>query len=115
MAEPPERKAESPERKAEPLDEYFERLDKAFATLNASSRARPADPSCEPAAQAPTSADGGPQITDALVDTLTNRIIERLGPEAVRAVRGIVVQVVSEMAERLLREEIDRTRNTHHV
>ena len=97
--------AEPPERKANPLDEYFERLDKAFATLNASSRARPADPWCEPAAQAPTSADGGPQIADALVDTLTNRIIERLGSEAVRAVRGIVVQVVSEVAERLLREE----------
>ena len=107
--------AEPPERKADPLDEYFERLDKAFATLNASSRARPADPSCEPAAQAPTSVDGDPQITDALVDALTSRIIERLGPDAVRAVRSIVVQVVSEVAERLLREEIDRTRNRHHV
>lgn len=99
--------ADTQDRPHDPLDEYFDRLDKAFATLSASPRARPAEPSEELA--------GGPQVTDALVDALTSRIIERLGPDAVHTVRAIVVQVVSEVAERLVREEIDRARNTHHV
>lgn len=54
-----------------------------------------------------TSTDGEPRITDALLEELTRRIIARLAPDAARAV---VVQVVSEVAERLVREEIDRIR-----
>ena len=59
-----------------------------------------------------TSAEGEPQITDALMDDLTRRIVERLAPDVVRAV---VVEVVSEVAERLVREEIDRIRKKHHA
>lgn len=59
-----------------------------------------------------TSADGEPVITDALMDDLTRRIVERLAPDVVRAV---VVEVVSEVAERLVREEIDRIRKKHHA
>lgn len=127
--------ADTTDRPHDPLDEYFDRLDKAFAALSASPRVRPAEPSGETAGEtagdpagdpageatgeatgeAQTTTNGGLQITDALVDALTNRIIERLGPDSVRTVRAIVVQVVSEVAERLVREEIDRARHTHHV
>ncbi|MBI3049608.1 MAG: hypothetical protein HYY76_14990 [Acidobacteria bacterium] len=54
--------------------------------------------------------DAEPRITDALVEELTRRIIERLGPDAARAVAA---DVVSEVAERLVREEIERIRNKH--
>jgi hypothetical protein len=37
-------------------------------------------------------------------------VIERIGPDAVRAV---VVDVVSHISERLVKEEIDRIRNQH--
>jgi hypothetical protein len=41
---------------------------------------------------------------------VTRRVIERLSPEAVRAV---VADVVSEVAERLVKEEIERIRKKH--
>jgi CheY-like chemotaxis protein len=50
-----------------------------------------------------------PVVTDALVDEVTRRVLERLAPDAVRA---LVVDVVSEVAERLVREEIARIRGT---
>jgi len=63
-----------------------------------------------------TSTDGELRITDALVDDLTRRILERLAPDAVRAVVvDVVSEMVSEVAERLVREEIDRIRNKPHV
>jgi hypothetical protein len=132
--------ADMPDRPNDPRDEYFERLDAAFATLNehpafATLIAPP--PGSDATAPAPsliaeaftallaleegepgakpvrlTSTDGEPRITDALVDDLTRRIVERLAPDAVRAV---VVEVVSEVAERLVREEIDRLRHKHDV
>ena len=55
-----------------------------------------------------TSGAAEPVITDALLDELTRRIIQRLAPDQVRQV---VAQVVSEVAERLVREEIERIRN----
>ena len=48
-----------------------------------------------------------PVITDALVDEVARRVLERLAPDTAR---GIVVEVVSEIAERLVREEIARIR-----
>jgi CheY-like chemotaxis protein len=51
---------------------------------------------------------GQPKVTDELVDAVTRRVIERLAPDAVRQV---VVDVVSELAERLIREEIARIRD----
>ena len=49
-----------------------------------------------------------PVITDALIDEVARRVLERLAPDAAREV---VVQVVSEIAERLVREEIARIRS----
>ena len=49
----------------------------------------------------------GPNVTDELIDTIARRVVERLAPDAVRAV---VSQVVSEVAERLVRDEISRIR-----
>jgi len=46
-----------------------------------------------------------PMITSAFVDEVTRRVLTRLAPGAVREV---VVQVVSDVADRLVREEIAR-------
>lgn len=51
-----------------------------------------------------------PEITDAFMDEIVRRVIERLGPDAARAA---VTDVVSEIAERLVKEEIDRIRTTN--
>ena len=51
-----------------------------------------------------------PKITDAVIDDIVRRVIERLAPDAARAV---VVEVVSAVAERLVKEEIERIRNQH--
>jgi hypothetical protein len=48
-----------------------------------------------------------PVVTEALLDEVTRRVIQRLGPDAVTRV---VADVVSEVAERLVREEIARIR-----
>jgi hypothetical protein len=56
------------------------------------------------------SGDGAPRVSDALVEEVTRRVIERLSPDAVRAV---VADVVSEVAERLVKEEIERIRSKH--
>ena len=53
------------------------------------------------------SAPAEPVVTDALVDEVAVRVIQKLGPATARE---IVVQVVSEIAERLVREEIARIR-----
>lgn len=47
------------------------------------------------------------ELTDELVERVTRRVVERLGTEAVR---GLVQDVVSDVAERLVRQEIDRIR-----
>jgi len=59
-------------------------------------------------APAPPAAE--PVITDAVIEEIVRRVVERLGPEAVRAV---VADVVSEVSERLVKEEIERIRNQH--
>jgi hypothetical protein len=139
MADTPERPNESVDEYFDRLDAAFATLNDnpAFATLKEPPPAPPPEASSEAPAPAPnliaeafaallaleegepgarpvrlTSAGGEPQITDALMDDLTRRIVERLAPDVVRAV---VVEVVSEVAERLVREEIDRIRKKHHA
>jgi hypothetical protein len=51
-----------------------------------------------------------PKITDAVIDDIVRRVVERLGPDAVRAV---VTDVVSDVSERLVKEEIARIRKQH--
>jgi hypothetical protein len=50
-------------------------------------------------------------VTDELVEQITRRVIERLAPATAR---DLVADVVSEVAERLVREEIARIRETKH-
>jgi hypothetical protein len=111
---------------------YFDRLDAAFSALSASPRparpevageAEPAGssvvaetfaallaleegaPGARPVRSGPAEAE--PRLTDAFVDEVTRRVVQRLAPDAVRAV---VVGVVSEIAEKLVKEEIARIR-----
>jgi CheY-like chemotaxis protein len=63
----------------------------------------------EPGAQPPrlaTAAD--PAVTDALVEQVTGRVLARLAPDALTP---IVREIVSEVSERLVREEIARIRD----
>ncbi|MBI4264552.1 MAG: response regulator [Acidobacteria bacterium] len=55
-----------------------------------------------------TSGASEPAVTDALVDEVTRRVLERLAPSAAR---DVVVEIVSRVAERLVREEIERIRS----
>jgi hypothetical protein len=48
-----------------------------------------------------------PVITDDMVDEVTRRVLERLAPAAAK---DVVARIVSEVAERLVREEIARLR-----
>ena len=121
--------------KPESTDNYFDRLDAAFSALSASPRpARPEPaPESEPVAGTGSSviadtfaallaleegtpgakpvrlvsAEAEPRVTEAFVDELTRRVMQRLAPDAVRAV---VVGVVSEVAEKLVKKEIARIR-----
>jgi hypothetical protein len=116
---------------------YFDRLDAAFSTLSASPR--PVRPEVagegEPAGSSViaetfaallaleegtpgakpvrlVSAEVEPRLTDAFVEEVTRRVVQRLAPDAVRAV---VVGVVSEIAEKLVKEEIARIRKGPHA
>jgi hypothetical protein len=51
-----------------------------------------------------------PAITDAMIEDVVRRVIEKMAPDAIRA---LVADIVSETAERLVKEEIDRIRNQH--
>jgi CheY-like chemotaxis protein len=53
----------------------------------------------------PPRPDGPVVVTDALVDEVTRRVLERIAPDAANE---LVAQIVSEVAERLIREEINR-------
>jgi CheY-like chemotaxis protein len=120
------------------LDDYFDRLDAALATLGTRQPPVPAAASSPlhvegalGGADIPTvedvlgaidhgavemgETDAGAvaadlpaaQVTDELVDRVTRRVVERLGTAAVR---DLVGDVVARIAERLVREEIDRIR-----
>jgi len=52
-----------------------------------------------------------PVITDAMVDDVARRVIQRLALGSSDQMNGVVKQIVSDVAERLVREEIDRIRN----
>ena len=56
-----------------------------------------------------TTESAQPVVTDALIEEVARRVLERLAPDTAR---DVVVQVVSEIAERLVREEIARIRST---
>jgi CheY-like chemotaxis protein len=75
----------------------------AFAALLA---LEDGDPAAKPVRLTTVSPE--PVVTDALVDEVARRVLDRLAPDTAR---GIVVEVVSEIAERLVREEIARIRS----
>ena len=50
-----------------------------------------------------------PMVTDALVDEVTRRVLARLAPDAANA---LVTHIVSEVAERLIRDEIARIKSS---
>jgi CheY-like chemotaxis protein len=62
----------------------------------------------DPSALRLTPSSARMEVTDQLVDEVSRRVLERLAPDAARAV---VADVVSEIAERLVRSEIERIRN----
>lgn len=108
----------SPERTGT-VDDYFARLDAAFMQRSAVRAAAPADdvgtvPTVEAvlqsatvAAPAAAASAGSPLVTDALIDEVTRRVVERLGAATLR---DVVADVVADAAERLIREEIARIR-----
>jgi len=57
-----------------------------------------------PAARVPV-IESGFALTEATIDEITRRVLERLAPGAVSPV---VTEVITKVAERLLREEIAR-------
>lgn len=96
-------------------DDYFDMLDAAFAQ-----RSGPAPPSQSsdtgtvptldtvlkpPPASAPLR---DTVVTEAMIDEVTRRVVERVGTQALRET---VADVVSDVAERLIRDEIARIRN----
>ena len=54
-----------------------------------------------------TSARAEPVITEAFLEEVVRRVVERLSPGAAR---DVITEIVSEVAERLVREEIERIR-----
>jgi hypothetical protein len=125
----------------EQTQRYWDQLDAKFATMNMAPQSLSVVPDAVPASPASgliaeaftallgleegvpgakpvrlTTGDSTPppppepQISDRVIDDIVRRVVQRLGPDAVRAV---VVDVVSEISERLVREEIERIRNQH--
>jgi len=81
-------------------------LGDAFAAILAAETADPALPSTR-SAPAPTPA--APVITDDVIDRVSRRVIEQLTD---RVVREAVAEAVSGIAERLVREEIERIKTS---
>jgi CheY-like chemotaxis protein len=74
-----------------------------FAALFAAEQGEAVTPAAPYQASHP--APGPVTVTDGLVDEVTRRVVERLAPDAANE---LVAQIVSEVAERLIREEISR-------
>ena len=74
-----------------------------FAALFAAEQGEAVAPAAP--SQASHQAPGPVTVTDGLVDEVTRRVVERLAPDAANE---LVAQIVSEVAERLIREEISR-------
>jgi CheY-like chemotaxis protein len=81
-------------------------LGDAFAAILAAEQADPAASSAWPS---PAPAAVAPAITDELVDRVSRRVIEQLTD---RVVREAVADAVSGIAERLVREEIERIKKS---
>lgn len=117
-------------------DEYFDRLSAAFSTLGSSRPPRPA-PNADAVASEPgvvvdtfaallaredrvpgqapapvAASQSEPRVSEALVEEVTRRVLEQLAPDTVRAV---VADIVSEVSERLVKEEIARIRKGANV
>jgi CheY-like chemotaxis protein len=120
------------------VDDYFEQLDAALTTLPGASSARPRPQSTQPPLPTPphiSLADafaallaaeqtgsarpfpagwqvpqpGGGVISEALVDEIVRRVLERISHQMVRET---VSEVVLDVAERLVREEIERIKGS---
>lgn len=98
---PAPRAATAPREAAEPVDGRNLVAD-MFAALFAVEQGE----SVAPAVPLPVQVAAAPvAISEGLVDEVTRRVVERLAPETANE---LVVQIVSEVAERLIREEITR-------
>jgi hypothetical protein len=68
----------------------------------------------EPGAMPPRLAGNGssspPAVTDTMIDDVARRVIQRLALGSSEQMQAIVKEIVSGVAERLVREEIDRIR-----
>ena len=51
-----------------------------------------------------------PAVTDTMIDDVARRVIQRLALGSSEQMQAIVKEIVSGVAERLVREEIDRIR-----
>jgi CheY-like chemotaxis protein len=80
----------------------------AFAALLAAEQAGSA-PSLPAGWQATQAGQAGGEVSDALVDQIVRRVLERLSD---RVVRETVSEVVLDVAERLVREEIERIKGS---
>jgi DNA-binding response OmpR family regulator len=108
----------SPEAKARPTEtpgDYFDQLDAALAQRSRSvPSSRLVDsgdvPTLDSVLNTPRTSPPPREVvvTDALVNEVTLRVVDRLGT---KAVREVVADVVADVAERLIREEIARIRN----
>jgi hypothetical protein len=104
---PPER-APQPARPAQPAHTVI--LDGASAIADAFSALLAAEQGDADAPPVRLPTGGAVPMTDELVDEIARRVIERLGSHAVH---DLVADVVSRVAERLVREEIERIRGKH--
>jgi hypothetical protein len=67
----------------------------------------------EPGAAPPRLAGNGsaaPVVTDTMIDDVAKRVIQRLALGSSDQMQAMVKEIVSSVAERLVREEIDRIR-----
>jgi hypothetical protein len=102
-------------------DDYLDRLDAAFAALGTTGRrpapseaeedqgrSRPPDAASRARDSGPVdpTADGTPSLSPATLDAIADRVIARIGDAPLR-------QAVLDVAERLVREEIDRIKSAH--
>jgi hypothetical protein len=77
----------------------------AFAALLEAEQKGAGLPPAPGEATMPAVSFGAPVVTDALVDAVVERVVQRLGGGSLQ---DVVARVVSETAERLVREEIER-------
>jgi poly(A) polymerase Pap1 len=77
----------------------------AFAALLEAEQQGAALPSAPGEVTMPAVPFGAPVVTDALVDAVVERLVQRLGGSALQ---DTVARLVSEAAERLVRAEIER-------